>query len=108
MARAMATRCCWPPEKLVGLVGGAVAQAHQLQRDGGMAAAPGGGQPGQEQRQFDVLLGRECRQQVIELEDETDVGRPPARQLGGGQALDLPAGDPQGAVGGDVQTRRSY
>ena len=54
--------------------------------------------------QFDVLLRREGRQQVIELEDEADVGRPPVGQFGGGQALDPPPGDPDGAVGRTIQT----
>ena len=41
----------------------------------------GGRQRQQQQRQFDVLVGRQHRQQVVELEHEADVPRPPAGQL---------------------------
>ena len=33
IARAIETRCCWPPESSVGLCAGAVGQADELQRD---------------------------------------------------------------------------
>jgi hypothetical protein len=45
-ARAIATRCCWPPDKLVRVVIGTVGEADQLQR------------------QFDALAALAPRQRV--------------------------------------------
>ena len=50
-------------------------------------------QLGQQQRQLDVALGGEHRQQVVELEDEADVLRAPARQLAARQRADVRAAD---------------
>ena len=74
-ARAMATRCCWPPESSAGLC-----LRRSVRPTSSSAAATfwrrwRAGEVGQQQRQLDVLLGRERRHQVVELEDEADVAR---------------------------------
>src|SRR5690606_18670243 len=47
----------------------------------------------QQQRQLDVALGRQYRQEVVELEDEADVPRAPAREAGAAEAADCRAAD---------------
>jgi len=47
------------------------------------------------QRQLDVLKRGEHRHQVVELEDEADIGRAPGREIGIGEARDVDAGDVQ-------------
>ena len=76
-ARATATRCCWPPESSDGRCVEPVAQPDGVDQlvDPllvGLAA-------GDRQRQQDVLLRGEDRQQVERLEDEADLV---AAQLG--------------------------
>ena len=72
-ARAIATRCCWPPESSDGrwLSRVAARRDHQIleERRVGLLA-------GDREREKDVLLGRQHRQQVEELEDEADVLAP--------------------------------
>src|SRR5439155_8034803 len=48
-----------PARQLARLVGGAVGQTYQLQRDGRALAPLGGREFGQQQRQLDVALRRE-------------------------------------------------
>jgi len=43
--------------------------------------AVGAAELGEQQGQFHVALGRQHRHQVVELEDESDVPRPPGREL---------------------------
>ena len=70
------------------------------------------GQVGQQQRQLDVLEGGQHRDQVIQLEDEADVPRPPGGQRPLGQTADLGVADPDRAArrpvdpGEQVQQRR--
>ena len=76
-ARAIATRCCWPPESSAGRWSRRspipiAATRRSKQRLVGVAA-------GELQRQEDVLARVEDRQQVEELKDEADVV---AAQLG--------------------------
>ncbi len=66
--------------QLPRIVFGAVREADDLQRDRDALAALGLRQLRQEQRQLDVALGGQHRQQVVELKDEADVLRAPARQ----------------------------
>ena len=69
-------------------------------------------QPGQEQGQLDVLQRGQHGDQVVELEDETDVARSPGRELGLGQSRDdlVVYGDGSGRgsveTGDQVQERR--
>ena len=72
-ARAIATRCCWPPESSDGRCSLPVGQADAVEqvreeRRIGLLACD-------RERQQDVLLGRQHRQQVEELEHEADVLR---------------------------------
>ena len=78
-ARAIATRCCCPPESSAGRWVAAVRQADGVEQRAlplgiGLAA-------GDRERQLDVLLRRQHRQQVEELEDEADLVAAQPRQL---------------------------
>ena len=90
-ARAIATRCCWPPESSAGRClrrcgeADAVEQVLEELRIGLLA--------GDRERQQDVLLGREHRQQVEELEDEADVLAAQERHGAIGQRADVLARD---------------
>ena len=72
-ARAIATRCCWPPESCDGLV--ARCAAPRPTRSSASSARrrrSAGGTPRVDQRQLDVLERRGARQQVEALEHEAD------------------------------------
>ena len=78
-ARAIATRCCWPPESSDGRWPRrcvrptfSVSSSHPLVV--GLDA-------GEREREHDVLLRREHREQVEELEDEADVLAAQQRQV---------------------------
>ena len=78
-ARAIATRCCWPPESSDGRwlfrwVSPTRSMIESAQSRSTLRA-------GDLQRQQDVLLGGERGQQIEELEDEADVLAPQERQL---------------------------
>ena len=79
MARAMATRCSWPPDSSLGLWRARSASPTSVARCAARRRRSRRGQVGQQQRQLHVPLGREHRQQVVELEDEAHVGGAPAR-----------------------------
>ena len=64
-------------------------------------------QLGQQQRQLDVSRRGQHRQQVVELEDEADVARPPPRQLAAGQLVDAIAADVDRAARSACRARRS-
>ena len=93
-ARAMATRCCCPPDSWLGKCPGPIGQPHRLQRRHGPFAPLAAGHPGVGQRQLDVLLRRRPGQQVEALEHEADLpvadlgplvpvqGRPRSRRRG--------------------------
>jgi len=66
----------------------AVAQADQIERRHHLLAALPRGQGQQQQRQFDVLVRRQHGHQMIELENEAHVPRPPAGQLAFGHRRD--------------------
>ena len=101
-ARAMATRCCWPPESCDGLwprrSPRPTRSISAATRRPCRACAPA-----IESGSEDVLLRREHRQQVELLEDEADV---PAAQLGQvlvGHLGDVLAADLHAAVGRAVE-----
>ena len=71
-ARAIATRCCWPPESSDGRCVQPVGEADR-RRAARRSHARVRLLAGDRERQHDVLLGRQHRQQVEELEDEADV-----------------------------------
>ena len=64
--------------QLLWLVPGTLAQADERERDLGVPPSLGRAQAGEQQRQLHVALGREHREQVVELKDEADAGRAPA------------------------------
>ena len=86
-ARAIATRCCWPPESSDGRCVRRSARPGLLEQL--LEPAPVGLLAGDRERQDDVLLGRQHRQQVEELEDEADVLAAEPRQLRVGERRDL-------------------
>ena len=101
--RAIATRCCWPPESSDGRWLAPVGEPHLLEQ----LVEPGlvGLLAGDRERQDDVLLGVEHRQEVEELEDEADVLAPQLRQLRVVEPRDLGAGDLHRARGRLVEAR---
>ena len=70
-ARAIETRCCWPPESSRGAVLAAVVDPDRLEQL--LEPLVLGLLAGDRERQDDVLLRGQHRQQVEELEDEADV-----------------------------------
>ena len=74
-ARAIATRCCWPPDSCGGTVAGAVREP-DARRAPPRTAARGSAPPGEPRRQRDVLLGGERAEQVEGLEHEADALAP--------------------------------
>jgi hypothetical protein len=82
----------------------AILEANQLQRDCRIALALGAVEARQQQRQFDVLLGRQHRHQVVELEDETDVVAAPGRQLPGAHRVDALPVDVDLTAAGRIQS----
>ena len=103
-ARAIATRCCWPPESSDGRCERRSFEADRADqllepRLVGLLARD-------RQRQRDVLLGGEHRQQVEELEDEADVLAAELRQVAVAERRDLGAVDRDAAGGRPVEARR--
>ena len=75
-ARAIATRCCWPPESSFGRWRGPVGQPDRLRAASARARASRRRSAGQQQRQLDVLDRVQDRQQVVRLEDEAGLAGP--------------------------------
>ena len=81
MARAMATRCCWPPESSLERV---MLAARQPDARAARRAPAGGARLPAcrgRQRQLDILDRRGARQQVEALEDEAEIVPPQQRAL---------------------------
>ena len=73
MARAIATRCCWPPDSSAGVCvsrPSSPTSASAFMRE---LAALAGRDAAIDQRQLDILGGRGARQQIVALEDEADI-----------------------------------
>ena len=75
-ARAIATRCCWPPDSSDGQVPQPVAEADRGQRRLGPRPPFAAGKPERHQRRLHVLGRAERRDQVEGLEDEPDRSGP--------------------------------
>ncbi len=71
-ARAMATRCIWPPESWLGLLVHMVAKPHAAERLDG-AARRSARDAGQGERQLHVLQNGLVRNKVVGLEHEADA-----------------------------------
>ena len=81
----------------------AVGEADDFQRNVHVLAPLRFRQPREQQRQLHVALGGQHGQEVIELEDEADVLRAPARQRRPAHAADVHAADLDRSLGGRVQ-----
>ncbi len=81
-ARAMATRCCCPPESLAGIDVGLLgdADASELCHGDPVGFFPAAA-PHDPLGQADVLQSREVGEQVEELEDHPDLGADPVELL---------------------------
>ena len=111
-ARAMATRCCSPPESSAGRCSSALLEPEIAEQLGRALRRLALAQPADHLRQHDVLERGELRQQVVRLVDEADVVAADAGALGVGQSrgrrvvdVDL-AGIRVLEQAGDVQQRR--
>ena len=72
-ARAIATRCCWPPESSFGKWSMRSASPTSASAVVDALAPLAPRESGEQQRQLDVLERGQHRHQVVELEDEADV-----------------------------------
>lgn len=69
----MATRCCSPPDRLAGLMIAALGQPHERQQLSGTPLHFGFRTPSDQARDTDILESRKFGQQVVELENESDL-----------------------------------
>jgi hypothetical protein len=72
-ARAMATRCCWPPESWEGWWSRPVRQPHRDQLGLGVLASRAGVEARIKERQLHVLERRGAGEEIESLEDEADL-----------------------------------
>ena len=103
IARAIDTRCCWPPDSSVGLW---LARSARPTSSSAMAARflrSRRRELGQQQRQFDVALRRQHRHQVVELEHEADLRGAPLGERAGAELVDALAAHRDAAAGGRVE-----
>ena len=91
IARAMATRCCWPPESCEGRWSRRPPEADALERDARPLAPLAPREPRVDERQLDVLEGARAGEQVEALEDEADGPVAHLRELAAAEARDLVA-----------------
>ena len=73
MARAMATRCCWPPESCDGKWCSRALRPDAVERRLGQLAPLGVRHPPVEQRDLHVVEHAQIADQVERLEDEADL-----------------------------------
>ena len=102
-ARAIATRCCWPPDSWLGVVVGAVGEVDLLQRAQRAPVALAAGDALVHQRHLDVLQRGGPRQQVEALEHEADHPAAHVGELGAGQPRHVLAVEQVAAAGGLVE-----
>ena len=102
-ARAIATRCCWPPESSLGMCPARVRQP-DLRSSAARARRRPVALARVDQRQLDVALRGGAGQQVERLEDEADLAVADARRAGcrSGRRRRL-AVEPVAAAGRGVQ-----
>ena len=93
-ARAIETRCCWPPESWPGRVREAVGHAEPVEQDrAARVAAAGRRSAGIDRRHLDIADRGEFAEQMIALEDEAEMLAPQRRQLVRVERADVAAGD---------------
>ena len=96
-ARAIATRCCWPPESWLGRWSLAAREADRAQRRARALALLGGRHAAVDQRQLDVLERARAREQVEALEDEADARGCGSRRARRREARDVAPAEPVAA-----------
>ena len=96
-ARAMATRCCWPPDSSPGLWAGPVGEADRREGGHGPFLALARAHAGVDERQLDVAPRRQVGEQVELLEDEADEDVAHVRELVLVEGLHVVAGQPEDA-----------
>src|SRR4029450_2849437 len=69
----------------------AIGESHKAQRHCDALPALAAAEVRQQQRQPDVVECTQHRHQVVELKDESDIGRAPGGEIGLGQARDVDA-----------------
>ena len=89
----MPTRCSWPPDSSRGLCLARSLKPTRLKRSADALAALRRRQRREQQRQLDVALGRQHRQQVVHLEHEADVIRAPLAERAVAERVGALAGD---------------
>ena len=92
-ARAIATRCCSPPDSMPGLCARRSPRPTRSSSVRRAAVALGRRPPRDPQRHPGVLERRELRQQMMELEHEADVPVAERRQLVGRHAREVGVAD---------------
>ena len=109
-ARAIATRCCWPPESCAGGAGpGRRARRPRAPRGSWRAGCAA---PASRDGSDDVLLGGQRAEQVEGLKDEADALAPQPGERVLGQPAQLVLAEPHAAgrgtvePGGELQQRR--
>ena len=106
MARASATRCCWPPESCAGRRSCRPSSRTSLQRLQRLAAGRShGADPADPQREQHVLQHRHVREQRIGLEDQPDVALL-RRRVGHVAAADEDAARRRPVEAGDQRQQR--
>ena len=86
MARAMATRCCWPPDSSPGVWVSQPVRPTDARACGRWACRSARRDAAVDQGQFHVLQGRGAVEEVEALEDEAQVVRGAAGPAGRGSA----------------------
>ena len=99
--RAMATRCCWPPESWLGLWSMRSARPTSVEDFRGALFAVG--RAGIDHRQRDIVQGARAGEQIEHLENEADGLGAQGRALIVGEPGDVLAHQMVGPVGGPVE-----
>ena len=93
MARAMATRCCSPPESWAGIMVHPVGKVDDLKGHLHMIPPLSSGKAGEKQGKLDVFKGGEDRDEIVELKDEPHIDGPPGGKLAFRKGGDIDAAD---------------
>ena len=101
-ARAMATRCCSPPERRSGKSWARSSEAHLIEEGAPAARGVAGGAARQLGRELDVLDHGQGGDEVEELEDEAHVIAAEERAVAGRKAVQAHPGDEEVAGRGEV------
>ena len=92
-----------PAGKLAGKMACAVSEPHDGERGFHVLAARGSREPREKERELNILVRSENRDEVVHLKDEANVAGAPFGELAGRHVGDLIARHGNGAGGGDVE-----